>query len=82
MSSSDLQKFHASVLMNFSDREVRNELKKKFIQVVAGLRHFFMNDELGMRMTAHFMKARAIRKDVFKRLVKTFAKYMKEIDVE
>ncbi len=76
------ENINASVLMNFSDREVRNELKKKFIQLVAGLRNFFMNDELGMRMTTHFMKARAIRKDVFKRLVQSFAKYMKEVDVE
>ncbi len=73
---------HASVLLNFSDKEVRNELKKKFIHLVAGLRNFFMNDELGKRMTEHFMKARLIRKQVFKRLVQNFAKYVKEIDVE
>ncbi len=73
---------YASVLMNFSDREVRNELKKKFIHLVGTVRNFFMNDELGKRMTTHFMESRLLRKKIFKRLVENFAKYMKQIDVE
>ncbi len=68
--------------MNFSDKEVRNELKKKFIKLVALIRNFFMNDELGKRMTEHFMAAREIRKKIFKRMARNLATYIKEIDVE
>ncbi len=67
---------------DFSDKEVRKELKKKFINFVAMLRNFFINDELGKRMAEHFMKARQIRKKIFGRLTKRFAQYLKEIDVE
>ncbi len=73
---------HASVLMNFSDKEVRNELKKKLFKLITTVRHFFQNDELGKRMTKHFMESRLLRKKIFQRLVQNFAKYMKEIDVE
>ncbi len=73
---------HASVLMNFSDKEVRNELKKRLFKVITAVRNFFQNDELGKRMTEHFMASRLLRKKIFQRLVQNFAKYMKEIDVE